>query len=248
MRGRDDLHAAVLPVGVIDRQPGRDGLGRRERPVTGVLVAALISSLNSSLNSALNSVATVTTRDFALHFRPDMSEKSQVLVGRVAIVVCTIFGIGATYMVYKAEEGVYRYFQALGATIFPAVTPAILFGILSRRVTTKGAFVSFLFGCVVSGIYLTDTWMDPDTAERVFPWLHLTLTEAYSYRGLWGFILVTIVLFTVSAMTQKDPPEKLERTTVDWSRKREAFAGISDWRLHFALLTVLTIAIYAWLW
>ena len=216
--------------------------------IRGLVLAALVAALISSLDSALNSVATVTTRDFALHFRPDMSEKSQVLVGRVAIVVCTILGIGATYMVYKAEEGVYRYFQALGATIFPAVTPAILFGILSRRVTTKGAFVSFLVGCVVSGIYLTDEWMNPETAERVFPWLHLTLTEAYSYRGLWGFILVTIVLFAVSARTQKDPPEKLEMTTVDWSQKREAFAGISDWRLHFALLTVLTIAIYAWLW
>ena len=49
-------------------------------------------------------------------------------------------------------------------------------------------------------------------------------------------------------MTQPDPPEKLDKTTVDWSRKREAFAGFSDWRLHFAILTLLTIAIYAWLW
>ncbi len=90
--------------------------------------------------------------------------------------------------------------------------------------------------------------MNPETAQRVFPWLHLPLTEAYSYRGLWGFLLVTLVLFGVSAVTQPDPSEKLDKTTVDWSRKREAFAGFSDWRLHFAILTLLTIAIYAWLW
>ncbi len=105
--------------------------------IRGLVLAALIAALISSLDSALNSVATLTTRDFALHLRPGLSEKAQVLVGRAAIVVCTLLGIGATYMVYKSEEGVYRYFQALGATIFPAVTPAILFGILSRRVTTR---------------------------------------------------------------------------------------------------------------
>lgn len=44
------------------------------------------------------------------------------------------------------------------------------------------------------------------------------------------------------------PPEKLERTTVDWSRKMDAYSGLSDWRLHLAFLAPLTVALYARLW
>jgi hypothetical protein len=61
-------------------------------------------------------------------------------------------------------------------------------------------------------------------------------------------LAVTAVLFGASALTKKDPPEKLENNTVDWSEKWEPFEGWSDWRLHFAILTVLTILVYAFLW
>ena len=216
--------------------------------IRGLVLAALIAALISSLDSVLNAISTITVRDFGLFLNPDLSEKQQVFIGRASIIAGTLLGIAATYMVYTSEEGVYRYFQALAAIIFSAVTPAILFGILSRRVTTRGALVSFVFGCLVSGLYLVDEWLDAATAKATFPWLHMTFTEAYSYRGAWNFLAVTAVLFTASALTQKDPPEKLEKTTVDWTEKREAFQGLTDWRLHFSVLTVLTIAIYAWLW
>ena len=214
----------------------------------GLVLAALVAAIISSLDSVLNSISTITVRDFGLNFWPDMSEKMQVLWGRVSIFVCTGLGIGAAYLVYRTPGGVYRYFQTLGAITFMAVTPAILFGIMSRKVTTKGAMISVIIGCVTSSIFLADEWMGPELGQRIFPWLHTTLTTAYSYRGGWGFLFITLVLFVASAFTKKDPPEKLEGTTVDWKKKIESFEGLRDWRLHFAILTILTIAIYAWLW
>ena len=51
-----------------------------------------------------------------------------------------------------------------------------------------------------------------------------------------------------AAGARPDPVGKLKNTTVDWSRPREPFEGLRDWRLHFAVLTVFTVAIYTWLW
>lgn len=214
----------------------------------GLVLAALVAAIISSLDSVLNSISTIAVRDFGLNFWPDLSEKKQVRMGRVSIFLCTGLGIGAAYLVYRTPGGVYKYFQTLGVVTSIAVTPAILFGIMCRRVTTKGAAVSVIAGCVTAGIFLADEWMGPELGKRAFPWLHTTFTTAYSYRAGWGFLFITLVLFVASAFTKKDPPEKLEGTTVEWSRKREAFEGLSDWRLHFAVLTFLTIAIYAWLW
>ena len=94
-------------------------------------------------------------RDFGLFLNPDLSEKQQVFIGRASIIAGTLLGIAATYMVYTSEEGVYRYFQALAAIIFSAVTPAILFGILSRRVDYPGCAC---FVCLWDAWCLDSTW------------------------------------------------------------------------------------------
>jgi SSS family solute:Na+ symporter len=74
------------------------------------------------------------------------------------------------------------------------------------------------------------------------------LTLNYTYRGLWGTIAISLVLFAVSVFTKKSDPAGLERVTIKWGGTMDAFQGIRDWRLHLVLLSVATIAIYRWLW
>src|SRR4029077_5537711 len=61
--------------------------------IRGLVLAALLASLIGSTLSVMNSVSTLTVRDFILHFRPQTSERAQVLLGRVVILVATLFGI-----------------------------------------------------------------------------------------------------------------------------------------------------------
>ncbi|MFN8005998.1 MAG: hypothetical protein U0V70_02990 [Terriglobia bacterium] len=75
-----------------------------------------------------------------------------------------------------------------------------------------------------------------------------SLTLNYAFRGLWGTLIIVATLFLVSAFTEKTAPEKLAKTTIQWEAKADPFTGISDWRLHLAFLSGLTVALYAWLW
>ena len=59
---------------------------------------------------------------------------------------------------------------------------------------------------------------------------------------------ITGILFMVSAFTKKTEPAKLEKTTIDWGGRIEPFAGLSDWRLQLAVLSVVTVAAYWWIW
>ena len=59
---------------------------------------------------------------------------------------------------------------------------------------------------------------------------------------------ITVILFVVSAFTKKTEPAKLEKTTINWGGQIEPFAGLSDWRLHLAILSVVTVAAYWWIW
>ena len=218
----------------------------------GLVLAALLAALISSLLAVMNSISTLAVKDFILRARPKTSEKSQVLLGRVAIVVAAVLGIGAAYLVFKNQEGLYKYLQAISTFLVMPLTPAIFFGVTSRRVTVSGAISSFVVGFAVAGLYVTDQIIGmirgPEAAGAIFPFLHSPLMGNYTWRGLWGTLLVTTVLFVVSAFTKKSTSEKLAGTTINWKGRGEPFEGWRDWRLHLAILSVITIILYWRLW
>jgi SSS family solute:Na+ symporter len=213
----------------------------------GLLMASLLAALITSLIGVLNSVSTLVVRDFVVEFRPGIAEKKQVLLGRLSIILLTFLGIGAAYLVYKNEEGLYKYLQTISAYLVIPIFPAILFGIISKKVTLKAAGVSVIIGVIISTVFVIDQLIGPEAGKELFPFLHHKLTLNFGYRGLWAEIFITIILFAVSAFTQKTSPEKLEKTTINYSKGLEPFEGIRDWRLHLLILTALTIAVIIWL-
>jgi solute:Na+ symporter, SSS family len=63
--------------------------------VRGLVLAALISALIGSSLSVMNSISTLVVKDFLLHFSSNASEKRQILMGRIAIVLATPLAIAA---------------------------------------------------------------------------------------------------------------------------------------------------------
>jgi len=216
--------------------------------VRGLLLAALIAALASSLIAVLNSVSTLIVRDFVLEFKPNISEKTQVSLGRVFIVLVSLLGVAAAYLVYKNEEGLYKYLQTITSYLVIPVFPAIFFGICSKRVTLKGAAVSVVAGVALATLFVIDQLMPPAMAEQVFPFLHLKYTVQFGFRGLWAELLITAILFGVSAFTTQTAPEKLATTTVNYSGRIARFEGWKDWRLYLAILSVITLTLWIWLY
>ncbi|MEN8202425.1 MAG: sodium/solute symporter [Bacteroidota bacterium] len=213
----------------------------------GLVLASLLAALITSLIAVLNSVSTLVVRDFVVKALPQITEKRQVSAGRLVILVVTLLGIGAAWLVYQSEEGIYKYLQTITAYLILPVFPAIFFGIISKRVSLKGAVVSVFAGLILASVFTADQFMGPEAGERIFPFLHYKLTLNFGYRGLWATLLITAILFGVSAFTPKTEAAKLEKTTINWSGRIEPFAGWSDWRLHLVVLSVVTILVYVWL-
>jgi SSS family solute:Na+ symporter len=213
----------------------------------GLLLASLMAALITSLIAVLNSVSTLVVKDFVLEFKPGIDEKKQVSLGRYIIMIVTFLGIGAAYLVYKNEEGIFKYLQTISAYLVIPIFPAIFFGIFSKKVTLKGATVSVLVGVLIATIFVIDQFLGPETGKSVFPFLHTKLTLNFGYRGLWAELFITGILFAVSAFTAKTAPEKLAGTTYNFSGKIPPFEGLKDWRLHLGILSVITLILYIWL-
>ena len=244
----------ALP-GVIARAlyPGRDPKttfvtlmnGLLPTGIRGLVLAALFASLIGSTLSVMNSVSTLVARDFVLRFRPDTDERTQVRYGRFAIVAAAFLGVMAAYAVYKTPDGLYKYLQAVSLYLALPVAPAIVFGILSKRVTVAGAFAAAGVGSVCAFVFVTDQLIGPHAGSMLFPWIHTgPLTINYTYRGLWGSIASVVTLFVVSSVTKKADPKSLDRLTVNWRGVWERFRGVADWRLQLAVLTAITGVLY----
>jgi SSS family solute:Na+ symporter len=215
--------------------------------IRGLVLAALICALIGSSLSVMNSVATMVVRDFLLHASGKVPEKRQVLMGRIAIAVTTPLAVWAAYLIYTTPDGLYRYLQAISIYLVMPIVPAIFFGILSKRVTFQAAVASVLAGSAMAAVFVSDQILGPAGAH-IFPWLHWKGTYNYTYRGLLGTFVTTMILFAVSLLTRRPDPVKVQGLTVDWKGSIAPFAGISDWRLQWGILALMTIAIYAWLW
>jgi solute:Na+ symporter, SSS family len=215
--------------------------------VRGLVLAALICALIGSSLSVMNSISTLVVRDFLLHVSKNATDRMQVMMGRFAILVCTPLAVGAAYLIYTTPEGLYKYLQAVSIYLVMPVTPAIFFGIVSKRMTVQGAVASTVAGTLLATLFVTDQLMGARGAH-LFPWLHWTLTLNYAYRGLWGSLVTIAVLFIVSYSTAAPELAKVKSITVDWQARSGAFAGLSDWRLQWSALALATVAIYAWLW
>jgi SSS family solute:Na+ symporter len=217
--------------------------------IRGYVLSALLGAVLSALIAVMNSISTMVVRDFILRFRPQTSETGQVALGRVSIVAAMLLGAGAAGVIAWQPEGVYKYLQTISVYLVLPLTPAIVFGILSKRVTFAGAAASFFCGLAISALFVTDALLpDKAVARQLFPLLHYPITQNYTYRGFWGTAIVTLVLFVVSAFTRKTDPAKLELTTIHWGRKLDPFQGLTDWRLHLAVLGIITVCAYWWLW
>ncbi|SPE61369.1 putative Solute carrier family 5 (Sodium/myo-inositol cotransporter), member 3 [Verrucomicrobia bacterium] len=215
----------------------------------GYVLAALLGAVVCSTIAVMNSVSTIAVRDFILRFRPKIAEADQVRLGRLAIIVAMALGVGAAGIIAWQPEGIYKYLQTISIYLSMPLAPAIIFGVLSKRVTFAGAAASFLSGIALSALFVVDALLpNKGAAAQIFPLLHYPITENYTYRGLWGSLVITFILFSVSAFTKKTDAAKLQQTTINWGGSLEPFQGLSDWRLHLSGVAILTVLAYWWLW
>src|SRR5207244_11184671 len=139
--------------------------------IRGLVLAALLCALIGSSLAVMNSGSTLVVRDLLVHFKKDTSERSQVWMGRLAIVLSTPLAIAAAYLIYKTPDGLYKYLQAISIYLVMPITPAIFFGIMSKRVTFQGALASVIAGGSLATLFVADQLMGQPAGARLFPWL-----------------------------------------------------------------------------
>jgi SSS family solute:Na+ symporter len=151
--------------------------------ITGIILSAVLAAIMSTISSQLLVCSSSITKDFYLtFFNKEASEKTQMSIGRISVLIIAAFAIIFAYVPNKTILNIVGHAWAGFGSAFG---PLILISLYWKRMTKWGA----LFGMVVGGL-------------TVIIWIVSGLSS-YLYEMIPGFALSLISVIVVSLLTEK---------------------------------------------
>ncbi|XP_062603664.1 sodium/mannose cotransporter SLC5A10-like [Saccostrea cucullata] len=177
-------------------------LGLAPIGLRGLMMAVMMAALMSSLTSVFNSAATVFTMDIWRRLRKGATEREQLIVGKIFVLILVGISILWIPLIQAAQQGqLFLYIQALTGYIAPPICSVFLLAIFVPRVTEKGAFWGMLVGqisglirMVLDFVYPSPGCGEPDNRPAVVAKVHFT------YFAALILILTALVVIVVSLL------------------------------------------------
>ena len=208
----------------------------------GVMAATLLAALMSTIAAALNSSATLVAVDIVKRLRPDTSDRQQIKYGRIAAVVVMLLA-----MVWSTQgdkfSSIFEGINKIAAAIAPPVAVVFLFGVFSKRGTSRAAIVTLLAGLVL-GIVAFCLDFEPISGHM---YLTRGLHMPFMMQAWWLFVICTVIYFGVSYTSPRPPADVIENYT--WESPlsvitRGEFQGVKDVRLWAGILVLTLVVMY----
>ncbi len=141
---------AILPFFILQQLP----VG-----IAGLIIAAIFAAAQSTVSSSLNSVATAYVTDFHSRvFRPDNSDRCNLRVARIAIILLGIVGISVACIMAKSEmESAFKTFNTLIGLTAGSLGGLFALGVFNRHANGSGAVLGALLGfATVLGLHFAE--------------------------------------------------------------------------------------------
>jgi SSS family solute:Na+ symporter len=209
----------------------------------GIVVAGLLAALMSSLSSVFNSCSTLITWDIYKKLRPESSEKTLVLVGRIATVILVAFGLLWIPMMKLISGQIYQYLQSVQAYIAPPIAAIFLIGVLSKRVNSQGAIAALLTGFVLGILRLILELMKDSLSGFFYEYANVN----FLHFAFLLFLVCTLVLVVVSYITLQPSSQKVDGLTIHTIEK-EGIGREGGWRRRDFILSILLILLVGIIW
>ncbi|MBI3946865.1 MAG: Na+:solute symporter [Armatimonadetes bacterium] len=166
----------------------------------GLFLAGMAAATMSMVDSDINALAAVFTKDiYQRILKPGASERALMRVGLVATAVLGAITIG-TGLLTPRLGGAFNAMMDWYAGILPPVAVPLLFGMLNRRTSSRGALAACLAGFATFGVlrYVTVSVLG---LGKALSWTIFT----------GGELLVIFTIFFAEGYLFKMPPKEAER-------------------------------------
>jgi SSS family solute:Na+ symporter len=212
----------------------------------GLMAAGLLAALMSTIEAALNSTATVTAEDIVKKLKPEIKDRTLVLIGRITAAVVILLA-----MAWSTQGGrfvsIFVAINKIPMMFAPAITTVFVMGVFWRRGTKEAALSTLIAGAIVGGIYFIIDLPAFGDLQLISDPIH-GLGIPFMMVGLILLMFCIAIYIIVSLMTPK--PSQKQLTNLCWdsplqSLKRGKISGITDPRIMALILLIIMTILYA---
>jgi SSS family transporter len=192
----------------------------------GIMIAVMLAALISGLTSIFNSASTIFTVDIYPNIfsfrRNKIKTRELMIVGRLFIILMTIFGIIWIPVVIQMQGSeIYVYMQQVIGFFAPPIACIYLLAVLWTRTNERGAFtglmVGFSFGLL--RMILDFSKQPPLCGEKDTRFWFIRRIH-FMYYAMFLFWITFLTCVIVSLCTEPPTEEQLFRTTY-WTRHQQ---------------------------
>ena len=166
--------------------------------IAGFLLAAILAAIMSTISSQLLVTSSSLTEDFYKTFlHRDASEKQQVLIGRLSVLVVALVAIS---LAYDRNSSILSLVSNAWAGFGAAFGPVVIASLYWKKMTRNAALAGMITGAVT-----------------VLIWIYAPLTidgqslSSVMYEIVPGFILCALVIYVVSMLAPQDDTDILAK-------------------------------------
>jgi SSS family solute:Na+ symporter len=193
--------------------------------IIGLILAAILAASMSSISSDLNSIATVVTRDYFARFLPDVSNKVQLLVGRLIVLAAGVAAASIGILMIPEEGSVPVAEKALVITVIVSAGTLGVFalGFLTRRGTRRGCYAG-----IIACLLFTAWGVLTESSSRVIDLGAFNFEMNPILIGVFGHLVSFGVGYAVSLLAGGHVPDDVDELRfgkATLARIREARRG-----------------------
>jgi SSS family solute:Na+ symporter len=224
--------------------------------IKGLVIAGLLSAIMSSLAGVFNTTATLFVNDFYLLKYPNVNERKLVLIGRLSTTVIVIAAILCVPLVKIISSQMYLYLQSVQAFISPPITAVVLFGLISKKINSKGAFWGLVVGELI-GLSRLSAEIFHNLGYVTNPLLVAYTKINFLHFAIILFIISTSLVFGISYFTSKTESQakragkySAKESLPDLTIVLPVFRRVSEYKTNLILSgVILLIVVSVWsLW
>lgn len=175
----------------------------------GLMAAALLAALMSTVAAALNSAGTLVSIDIVKRYRPAISDRQQVRIGRITAVIVMIIAISWSPLIARFDS-IFEAINVLLTVISPPISAVFVWGVFWRRGNHQGAIATFAGGFLLGlTAFLIDFPIFGDTKIITEGWGISFMMQAW-----WLFVASSIIFIVASLLTPPPDYARIESVTL----------------------------------
>ncbi len=178
--------------------------------VVGFIVAALISAAICSLSADINSNAAVGMEDYYKKFRPNKTDKQNLVAGKIMVLLSSFFAVGMGYFYLKfSSGGIIDLIFTVYAIFSGGIVGIFLLGVFSARANTQGVNIGIV-ACILFTAYafFTTTPVGLKNASLLLDFGKYNFPHHKLMLGVYSHLIVIVVGYIASLFFPKPVLDK----------------------------------------